>query len=58
MYGKTIMSDETGTSSKKRRRNSENYERNKKKNARLMGSQYISHSGKNVDCKTLGQPCK
>lgn len=43
---------------KKRRQNPQNYKRNQIKSARLSGQAYESFSGKKVEEKKVGNPCR
>lgn len=47
---------ETGKG-RKRKRNEENWKRNKIKISRLKGEQYTGHAGNLVEAKTIGAPC-
>ncbi|KAG8275690.1 hypothetical protein J6590_081537 [Homalodisca vitripennis] len=51
-------SDEDVNVGKKRKQNPRNYKRNQIKSARLSGQAYESFSGKKVEEKKVGNPCR
>lgn len=56
--GEVSANDTTKRQSKKRRRNVDEWKNNKRKHARLAGKSYVSTTGKLVDAKTTGSPCR